>query len=152
MVHVNVNSVEAMTQMEMSLVANLLYILCTNEELSEGRAAIANNEMTMTRHVIKDDGSDEVVETVPISREIFVSAVQKGLNSTLDVRINTSSGEKHISRPFMPVTLIDMPILNKAMISLDIVPDFLPKFQDGKLGFVFRNELLNFVQQDIDED
>lgn len=152
MVHVNVNSVEAMTQMEISLAANLLYILCTNEELRTGQTSITSDDLTMTRHIVAEDGSDEPVETIKISRETFVSAVQKGMNSTLDICINTPKGEKHVTRPFMPVTLIDMPMLNKAMVSLDKVPDFLPKFHDGRLGFLFRNELLEFVQQDIDED
>lgn len=152
MVHVNVNSVEAMTQMEMSLAANLLYILCTNEELRTGQTSITSDDLTMTRHIVAEDGSDEPVETIKISRETFVSAVQKGMNSTLDIRINTYKGEEYKSLPFMPVTLVDMPILNKAMVSLDAIPDFLPKFQNGKLGFLFRNELLDFVQRDIDED
>ena len=151
MVHVNIHSKEAMSQKEMSLLANVLHIMCTNEEFAEEKNPIMNDGLTLTRHVIDEDGNETATESVGVSREEFVKAVNKGMNSVIQLTVETAEGPKTIEKPFLPVTLIDMPILKKAGITLDYVPDFLPQFNEGKLGFMFRGEMMEFAQQDLDE-
>ncbi len=151
MVHVNIHSKEAMSQKEMSLIAHVLFIMCTNPEFAEEKQPVMNEGLTLTRHTLDEDGNETGSETHCISRDEFVKAVNKGMNSVLQLTVETPDGKKTIERPFLPVTLIDMPAFKKAGITLDYVPDFLPKFNDGKLGFMFRGELMEFAQQDIDE-
>ena len=151
MVHVNIHSKEAMSQKEMSLLAHMMFIMCTNAEFAEEKNPIMNDGLTLTRHVVNDDGEETAVESEGVTREEFVKAVNKGMNSIIQLTVETPEGSKTMNKPFFPVTLIDMPIIKKAGVTLDYVPDFLPKFNDGKLGFMFRGEMMEFAQQDIDE-
>ena len=151
MVHVNIHSKEALTQKEMSLLAHVMFIMCTNPEFAEEKQLIMNDGLTLTRHALDEGGNETGTEVEHISREEFVKAVNKGMNSVIQLTVETADGAKTINKPFFPVTLIDMPAFKKAGITLDYVPDFLPKFNDGKLGFMFRGELMEFAQQDIDE-
>ncbi|MBQ8806417.1 MAG: hypothetical protein IJZ68_08190 [Bacteroidaceae bacterium] len=152
MVHVNIHSKEALSQKEMSLLAHVMFIMCTNPEFAEDKQPIMSDGLTLTRHALDDEGNETGTEVETISREEFVKAVNKGMNSVIQLTVQTADGDKTISRPFFPVTLIDIPMAKKASITLDYVPDFLPKFNDGKLGFMFRGELMEFAQQDIDEE
>lgn len=151
MVHVNIHSQEALSQREMSLLAHIMFIMCTNAEFAEEKDMIMNDGLTLTRHTFDEAGNETGVERENISREDFVCAVNKGMNSTLELTIQTEDGPKTMRRPFFPVTLVDMPIVKKAGITLDYVPEFLPQFNDGKLGFMFRGDLMEFAQQDVDE-
>lgn len=152
MVHVNIHSQEALSHMEMNLLAHVLFMMCTNREFTEEKQPLVNDGLHLTRHVIDADGNETASETTSISRDDFVKAVNKGMNSVLQLSIETPEGTKMISKPFFPVTLIDMPMMKKAAITLDYVPDFLPRFnEEGQLGFMFRGELMEFAQQDVDE-
>lgn len=151
MVHVNIHSKESLSQREMSLLAHMMFIMCTNEEFAEEKHLMMNDGLTLTRRTFDADGNETGVEREDISRADFVRAVDKGMNSTLELTIQTKDGDKTIRRPFFPVTLVDLPIIQKAGITLDYVPEFLPQFNNGILGFIFRGELLNFAQQDVDE-
>lgn len=152
MVHVNIHSQEALSQMEMSLLAHMMCIMCTNPEFADEKQPLISDGLTLTRHALDEEGNETGTETKTITREAFVKAVNKGMNSVLQLSIQTPDGEKMITKPFFPVTLVDMPVVNKAAITLDYVPDFLPKFnEEGKLGFMFRGELMEFAQMDIDE-
>ena len=151
MVHVNIHSKEALSQREMSLLTHIMFTMCTNEEFTEEKGMIMNDGLTLTRHTLDNEGNETGVESEAVSREDFVRAVHKGMNSVLELTVQTKDGCKKLSRPFFPVTLIDIPIMKRAGISLDYVPDFLPQFNEGKLGFMFRGELMEFAQQDVDE-
>jgi hypothetical protein len=151
MVRVNIHSQETLSQKEVSLLVHMMFIMCTNPEFAEERQPITNDGLTLTRHILDDDGNETETQEESVSREEFVRTVNKGMNSVVQLTVQTPDGDKTVSRPFFPVTLIDIPAAKKASITLDYVPDFLPKFDDGKLGFMFRGELMEFAKQDIDE-
>lgn len=151
MVRVNIHSQETLSQKEVSLLVHMMFIMCTNPEFAEEQQPITNDGLTLTRHILDDDGNETETQKEPVSREEFVRTVNKGMNSVVQLTVQTPDGDKTVSRPFFPVTLIDIPVAKKASITLDYVPDFLPKFEDGKLGFMLRGELMEFAQQDIDE-
>lgn len=151
MVRVNIHSQETLSQKEVSLLVHMMFIMCTNPEFAEERQPITNDGLTLTRHILDDDGNETETQEESVSREEFVRTVNKGMNSVVQLTVHTPDGDKTVSRPFFPVTLIDIPVAKKASITLNYVPDFLPKFDDGKLGFMFRGELMEFAKQDIDE-
>lgn len=151
MVRVNIHSQETLSQKEVSLLVHMMFIMCTNPEFAEERQPITNDGLTLTRHILDDDGNETETQEESVSREEFVRTVNKGMNSVVQLTVQTPDGDKTVSRPFFPVTLIDIPVAKKASITLNYVPDFLPKFDDGKLGFMFRGELMEFAKQDIDE-
>lgn len=151
MVRVNIHSQETLSQKEVSLLVHMMFIMCTNPEFAEERQPITNDGLTLTRHILDDDGNETETQEESVSREEFVRTVNKGMHSVVQLTVQTPDGDKTVSRPFFPVTLIDIPVAKKASITLNYVPDFLPKFDDGKLGFMFRGELMEFAKQDIDE-
>jgi hypothetical protein len=133
------------------MLTHMMFIMCTNEEFTEFHGVLVNDGITLTRHILDAEGNETDVVHENVSREEFVNTVNKGINSLLELTIKTPNGNQTISRPFFPVTLIDVPMVQKAGITLDCVPDFLPQFNEGKLGFILRGELMDFAQQDIDE-
>lgn len=150
MVSVNVHSQEAMNKGEMNLAATILGMMSTNEVFFEEKEALMSDGLTIHYQRIGEDGEIEEKQE-SCSREYFVAAVTKAMHSTLTMTIDTPAGKKSITRQFMPVTLIDVPMLKKAMVVLDELPDFLPKYEDGKLSFMFTGELYDFAMQDQDE-
>ena len=151
MVNVNLHSQKPLTRMEMGLVTSMLVTMINNPDHYENKEPIISNGLTVTKKELDGNGHEVASDTKQISREEFVAAVTKAMNSTIEITIHTDTGEEKRSVPLMPVTLVDMPILKTASITLDEVPDFVPQYKNGSLGFTFSGELLDFILQDIDE-
>jgi hypothetical protein len=134
----------------MNLACTIIGMMSTNEVFFQEKEALISDCLTLHYSRIDENGeTEEKQETC--SREHFVATVNKAMNSTLTMTIDTNEGKKSITRQFMPVTMIDIPLLNKAMVVLDEVPDFLPKYENGKLSFMFKGDLYDFAMQDKEE-
>lgn len=147
MVNLNILSPQTLTNEEIQLMALIMHSLISipemNPELTENKCALSNFDISYTKTEYLEDNQKRVTES-SVTREQFVSVVQKGLDTILQLIADTG---EIIEQPFMPVTLIDMPILQHAAVYLNEAPDFLPTNENGQLMFNLRGKLAEFMEK-----
>lgn len=153
MVQINIKSREQFTGEEINFLLQIANLMYTHPSFLYPSTLLYNNELVQITEISDKDTKEIKKNIVRISYDFFKQAVIKGMNTELQIKIHTTDGEKEMTTPFLPVTLVEMPCVNSAAISLNYVPEFLPEIsKTGHINVTLKGKLLDFTQKDIDEE
>lgn len=134
------------------ILAQLLRYMCTSPEChpdNPSQISILNRDVTCTIKSVNEDG-EVSTHMIPMSRDAFVELIHKAQNAEFRLTVDTADGKKTITQPYFPVTLMDIPAIKCACITLDAMPDFFPVLHDQNIHYKLAGEMAVLAEQNID--